>query len=57
MQLLRLLNYGDPAIMTSIKDSYFSTDHEFTTDEGLFIAFGISDYNDDREPIEDASYG
>ena len=57
MQLIKLKNYGEPAIMTSLRDSYFTTNDEFTAESGLQIAFGISDYGDETEPIEDARYG
>lgn len=57
MQLIKLKNFGEPAIMTSVRDNYFESTDEFTTKEGLFIAFALSDYTDDTEPIEDASYG
>ena len=43
--------------MVSERDSYYSSDHEFTTDEGLMIAFGITAYDDNQEPIEEAQYG
>ena len=43
--------------MVSTRDSYFSSEFEFTTDNGLMIAFGLTDYQNNREPIEDADYG
>ena len=57
MQMIKLKNYGEPAIMTSVRDSYISTDDEFSTEQGLQIAFGLSDYGDETDPIEDSSYG
>ena len=43
--------------MVSMRDAYFDTDHELTTDEGLQIAFGITAYDDNQNPIEDPEYG
>ena len=57
MNLIRLLEFGEPTIMTSVRDSYFDTDYEFTSDEGLMFAFAITEYDDNPEPIEDPSYG
>ena len=35
VQLMKLLEFGDPSIMVSTRDAYFDTDQEFTTDSGL----------------------
>ena len=43
--------------MVSTRDSFFDTDFEFTTDTGLMIAFGLTAYDDNLEPIEDPRYG
>lgn len=43
--------------MISTKDSYFSTDDEFTTEDGLMIAFTITAYDSEQESIEDPTYG
>ena len=57
MQFLRLQEYGEPSIMVSVRDSHFDSEFELTTDDGLMIAFGITDFDDETESIEDASYG
>ena len=57
MQLMKLLEFGDPSIMVSTRDAYFDTDHEFTTDAGLQIAFAITAYDANREPIDQPEYG
>ena len=41
-QMIQLYNYIDPSIMVSKRDAFYSTDHEFTTDEGLQLAFAIT---------------
>ena len=46
MQFMQLSTYQDPSIMVSTRDSFYSTDHEFTTDEGFQFAFGITAYDD-----------
>lgn len=53
IQFEKLINYGSTTIMVSSRDAYFDTDFEFTTDDGLMIAFGLTAYDDNYEPIED----
>lgn len=43
--------------MVSTRDSYFDTDFEFNSDDGLMIAFGLTAYDDNLEAIDDADYG
>ena len=43
--------------MISTRDSFFTTDEEFTTDSGLMIGFAITAYDDEQEMIEDEAYG
>ena len=43
--------------MVSTRDAFFDTDHELTSDEGLQIAFGLTAFDDNRNPIEDPEYG
>ena len=43
--------------MISTRDSYFGPDEQFTSEHGLMIAFAITAYDSNREPIEDPSYG
>ena len=43
--------------MISTRDSFFTTDDEFSYDKGFMIAFGITAYDDNREHIEDPTYG
>lgn len=57
IQLIKLFNFGEPAIMESVRDSYFDTDHIFSSDEGLMVAFGLTAYDSNTEPIEDPTYG
>ena len=54
---MRLINFQGPTIMVSKRDAFYDTDHQFTSDEGLMLAMGITAYDDNPEPIEDASYG
>lgn len=60
-QLSKLFSYGQDTIMVSSRDNYFGdTDFEFTTDDGLMIAFALSIYDPDGTPrntLEDLSYG
>ena len=43
--------------MVSQRDSFFDTDFEFDTNNGLMIAFGLTAYDDNLESIEDSDYG
>ena len=43
--------------MVSKRDSYFGNDFEFTTKDGLMLAFGLTAYDNNIEPIDDATYG
>ena len=57
LQLLRLTGFKEPQIMLSVRDSYYGTDFEFTSDDGLMIAFGLTQYDSNQEIIEDPTYG
>ena len=39
--------------MVSERLSYYDTNHEFSTNDGLAIAFGVTAYDSNAEPIED----
>ena len=54
IQFFRLINFGEPTIMVSERESYYDMDHEFTTSDGFMVAFGITAYDDNTEPIEEA---
>ena len=43
--------------MVSVREAYYDTDHEFTQDDDLMFAFGLTAYDSNQEPIEDAQYG
>lgn len=43
--------------MVSKRDSFFETDFEFRTEDGLQIAFGITSYDDNYDTTEDPDYG
>ena len=43
--------------MISLRDTEFSSDDEFTSEDGMMIAFGITAYDNNKEPIEDETYG
>ena len=57
LQLMRLTGFGEPQIMLSVRDSYYDTDFEFSSDDGLMIAFGLTHYDGNQEPVEDPTYG
>ena len=35
MNLIRLLEFGEPTIMVSVRDNYISADQQFTSNEGF----------------------
>lgn len=55
MKSIELATYDETDIMVSQREAFFSTDKTFS--DGLWYSFGLSEYNSDREPIEDPSYG
>ena len=57
IQFINLIEYGDNTIMVSSRDSHFGSDFEFMTKNGLQIAFGLTAYDGNQEPIEDPEYG
>ena len=57
LQYMRLVGFGEPQIMLSVRDSFYDTDFEFTSNDGLMIAFGLTHYDSNPEPIEDPTYG
>ena len=57
MQLMKLLEFDDPSIMVSNRDAYFDTDYEFSTETGLQVAFAITAYDSNQNPIEEPEYG
>ena len=57
MQFVKLISYGDNTIMISNMDSYFQAEWEFTTDDGLMMAFGLTAYDYEEYSIEDLDYG
>lgn len=57
VQFVKLVSFGDNTIMVSSRDTYFPTEFEFTSDDGLMIAFGLTAYDENYESIEDDDYG
>ena len=43
--------------MVSTRDSFFETDYEFKTSDGLMIAFGLTGFDEEYSSIEDSDYG
>ena len=55
--MARLVKYNETAVMTSVRDSYYSADHTFTSEDGFELAFGITAFDSNQEPIDDPRYG
>ena len=43
--------------MVSTRDAYFSSDYEFNTQHGFQVAFALTNYDDNQNPIDDKTYG
>ena len=43
--------------MVSTRDAFFNADYEFTMENGFQVAFALTNYDDNRNPIEDKTYG
>ena len=41
----------------SMKDTFFSPEYLFSSDEGMQFAFALTAYDNNRDPIDDPSYG
>ena len=53
----RLMEYGETIIMNSYSDAFFDTEKTFSSDDGFNLAFAITAYDDNPEPIDDPRYG
>ena len=53
----RLLAFSETIIVNSVRDAYFDTDEIMSSDDGFSIAFGLTAYDANREPIDDPRYG
>ena len=54
---MKLSEFDDPSIMVSTRDAYFDTDYEFKTDAGFQIAFALTPYDSNPNPVEQPEYG
>lgn len=55
MQSIKLFTFDETDVMVSQRDAYFDSDATYSN--YLNYAFGITSFDSDMEPIEDASYG
>ena len=54
----RLIVFGETVVTFSIRDSHFSPENVYiSTKMGLNFAFAITDYDSNRESVEDPRYG
>ena len=57
-QLIKLIYFKNNTIMVSTQDSFFGPEYEFSTqNDGLMLAFALTNYENDQEPIEEEQYG
>ena len=50
-------NQADIDIITLIKDSHFDYNEKFSSEQGLFVAAALTEYNTNRTITEDKRYG
>ena len=53
----RLIKFDETVVMTSVRDNYFNYYEMFTSEAGFELAFGISGFDENQEPIDDPRYG
>ena len=56
VKLTQLVEFKDPSIMVSTREAYFDTDYKFE-DVGNQVAFAITAYDSERNPIVQPEYG
>ena len=44
-------------IISNLVEGAYTHDDKFSTENGLFVAVALTEYDDERESIEDPSYG
>ena len=57
IQMHSLYWYDDTKVLTSVNDAYYADDYVFSSTDGFEIAFAITAFDTNRDPIEDARYG
>ena len=63
LQMHRLIKFGETIVMTSVKDSYYTFNDEFPNDieelqyRKFQIAFALTAYDGNPDPIDDPKYG
>ena len=59
LNIIELSNYGKSTIRKDVINYHFTEFDKFELDKkpGLNIAFGITHYDDNPEPIDDLDYG
>ena len=59
LNIIELANFGKSTIKLDVIDYYFTEFDKFEIDKkpGLHIAFGITHYDDNPDPIDDLDYG
>ena len=56
-KVLVLINASDVTVQVNTRDFAFTHDEKFTAEEGFFIAAALTEYDSNREVIEEARYG
>ena len=53
----KVYNFGDSNVLEYYEPGFFDHEYIFDSDNDFHIAFGISDFKNDREPNDDPDYG
>ena len=57
LQLIAMIDFSNPSIMVSVRDSHYDPTFNFKKSDGLMLAAGITDLSYGSEPIEEPSIG
>ena len=57
VQIAKLVSFGENTVMVSPRDNYFDSNFEFTTNDGLMLAFALTEFDENSDVIEDPDYG
>ena len=63
LQMYRMFGYGETVVTMSMRDSYFTPEDVYPYDvedlsyDNFDLAFGLTDYDGNEDPVDDPRYG
>ena len=61
--MFRMVGYGETVVTMSVRDSYFTPEDIYPYDvedlsyENFDLAFGLTDYDGNEDPVDDPRFG